>query len=218
LSFRLAHKEFLGLVIQVKGILLAILLVLILILLEFNLIKSNVSYVLKFTNEITNKIATIRNFSVIQPSKSHLDYRLPARLKIPTINVDAPIKHMGLTKAGNMEAPKSIYDLGWYSYGPFPGMEGSAVIAGHLGVETRGVFADLKMLKIGDEIFYTDISGQVITFVVRGLQEYSREDRPPEVFSSSKGVHLNLITCIGEWDNSLGGIANRLVVFTDMVE
>ena len=143
------------------------------------------------------------------------DYGLPVRLSIPKIGVNAAIAFMGLTSAGDMEAPATNEGLGWYKYGPRPGNTGSAVIAGHLGVGTDAVFANLGELAVDDTMSLTDDAGRVVSFVVTGTRMYDQDMEPAEVFTSSSGAHLNLITCNGEWNPERNTYNQRLVVFTD---
>src|SRR5665213_214737 len=58
---------------------------------------------------------------------------LPVRLKIPVINVDALVEHVGVAPDGTMAVPKGPADTSWFALGTPPGAIGSAVIAGHYG-------------------------------------------------------------------------------------
>jgi sortase A len=143
---------------------------------------------------------------------------LPLHLKIPAINVDAIIQHLGIDSKGNMEVPNNIVDVGWFSLGPRPGEIGSAVIAGHLDGKNskEGVFTDLNKLKKGDKIYIEDTKGISIVFVVRESRVYD-PGYAEEVFSSNNGIHLNLITCNGIWERNKKSYSKRLVVFTDKI-
>lgn len=142
---------------------------------------------------------------------------LPARLFIPRLKVDAAVVYMGLTKSDSMDVPTNIADAGWYKNGPLPGNKGSAVIAGHVnGPKGQpGVFAELTKLQVGDEVKVIDLNGLSTTFTVRMSKTYAQNDQPDEVFHSSEGAHLNLITCVGAWDQTARQYSQRLVVFTD---
>jgi LPXTG-site transpeptidase (sortase) family protein len=119
-----------------------------------------------------------------------------------------------------MEVPGHSADTGWYKNGPIPGTVGSAVIAGHLnGPDMEpGVFARLDQLKKGDSIQIFDEKGQVTFFEVRETKVYSFSEHPQEVFFSQEGIHLNLITCMGNWNRIHNQFTKRLVVFADKVE
>lgn len=143
---------------------------------------------------------------------------LPLRLKIPSIDVDAPVEYVGLTYNGAMDVPKSPIEVGWFNLGPRPGENGSAVIAGHYGWKDNlpAVFDNLHTLRVGDKIFVEDEKGVTTTFVVREIKIYGKDEIVPEVFSSNDGkVHLNLITCTGDWNTAEKTRSQRLVVFTD---
>lgn len=145
---------------------------------------------------------------------------LPVRLMIPGLAVDAKILYMGLTPDGDMAVPDNNFqDVGWYQYGARPGDVGTAVIAGHVnGKRERGVFVDLDTLVKGDIVKIIDDKDQTISFTVRDMRTYDQNDQPEEVFHSSRGTHLNLITCAGEWNASEQRFPVRLVVFADKIE
>ncbi|MDO8493016.1 MAG: class F sortase [bacterium] len=143
----------------------------------------------------------------------------PIYLNIPKINVDALIEYVGVTPQGNMDAPKGPINVAWYKFGPRPGDEGSAVIAGHYGPWKRGktsVFDDLNKLSKGDKIYVIDDKSATSTFIVREIRNFdSRADARLIFNSNDGGAHLNLITCQGEWISSEKSYSNRLVVFAD---
>jgi LPXTG-site transpeptidase (sortase) family protein len=142
---------------------------------------------------------------------------LPSQLVIPKLNVAAKVGYMGLTKSGDMETPSNVHDVGWYKYGAIPGNSGTAVVAGHLdGLKGEpGVFSSLDKLQKGDSFSVIDSKNQTIHFVVRETRTYRYDEQAAEVFNSTEGVHLNLITCIGAWDRSQRHFTQRLVVFAD---
>ncbi len=143
---------------------------------------------------------------------------LPTRLKIPSINVDAPIEDVGLTPDGAMDTPKNYVNVGWFNLGPRPGENGSAVIDGHFGTISNipHVFDNLYKLHKGDKIYIEDEKGRNIIFVVREIQRYGKDEDPSGIFGSSDGkAHLNLITCAGVWNKAEKTYSERLVVFTD---
>lgn len=145
-------------------------------------------------------------------------YGLPVRLTIPKINVDSNIQNMGLTSSGNLEAPTTNTDAGWYKYGSRPGNKGNAVIDGHFGLgNIKAIFSQLGTLQKGDEITVTDDLGKVSSFVVRTSKLYDQDTQPAEVFNSTTGSHLNLITCDGVWEPGKQTYTKRLVVFADKV-
>lgn len=144
--------------------------------------------------------------------------RLPVRLMIPSINVDAAIEYVAHTPEGAMDVPSNTKDVGWYELGPSPGEIGNAVISGHFdGREGKsGVFNNLNELKTGDKLYIINDQGSTITFVVQESRLYT-PGHADEVFLPNGGVHLNLITCDGVWNKDKKSYSKRLVVFADIL-
>lgn len=143
---------------------------------------------------------------------------LPVRLRIPTMNVDAVIEHLGLAPDGAMDTPKGPSDVAWFDGGPLPGEKGSAVIAGHFGWKDNipAVFDDLSTLRKGDKIYVENDKGELTTFVVRESKLFGEKGNAAEVFNSSDDkAHLNLVTCEGVWNKEAKSYSERLVVFAD---
>ncbi|MDP2641878.1 MAG: class F sortase [bacterium] len=145
---------------------------------------------------------------------------LPARLKIPGLGIDVPVEHVGLTPEGTMGVPKGPTNVAWLNLGSRPGEVGSAVIAGHRGWKNNqeAVFDDLHKLRKGDDLYIETVAGRSIHFVVREIRVYDSDSYAPEVFSSSDGAHLNLVTCTGIWDIFKKSSTERLVVFSDILD
>jgi LPXTG-site transpeptidase (sortase) family protein len=139
---------------------------------------------------------------------------------IEKIGVNAKILNVGLTKEGNMEAPANIYDAGWYKNSAKFGQKGTSVLAGHLNgaLKEEGVFFKLDKLQAGDLITIRKNDGTKYTYKVSKTQKYDSTARPSEVFTSTSGTHLNLITCTGPWNSDKSQYDQRLVVFTNLVK
>lgn len=145
---------------------------------------------------------------------------LPARLRIPSIEVDAAVQHVGINAKGNMATPSNFKDVAWYKYGPAPGASGSAVVAGHLdnGLGRPAVFWRLRDLQAGDTIEVTGEDGVIRRFVVTGAQIYPYKNVPTgEIFDPSGNARLALITCAGTWIPKEKTYDQRLVVFAEPV-
>lgn len=143
----------------------------------------------------------------------------PVRLKIPKLNVDAPISPVGMTPDGEMQSPSGAKNVGWFQLGVLPGDTGSAVMAGHSGRWANGegsVFDNLYKLRAGDSIFVEDGKGASTTFVVQASRSYDPKANAADVFNPNDGkAHLDLITCEGTWDEASKSYSKRLVVFAD---
>lgn len=161
-------------------------------------------------------------FSFLTPKTSQAEYEQkifsPTRLRIPVINIDTNIEHIGLTKSGEIDVPINPQNVGWFSLGIRPGDLGSAVIDGHSGYKNNKpvAFDSLHKLKKGDKVYIEDELGVTTTFMVRVVRNYGKNENVPKVFVSHDGKsHLNLITCAGIWNVADKTHSSRLVVFTD---
>ena len=152
----------------------------------------------------------------------------PVQLRIPHMNIDAPVINVGKTASGAMDAPvsqaiNSPYwtSVFWYDLGAAPGQAGNAVIAGH--VDRVGgdpaIFWTLSSLGPGDDVYVITASRQSLHFVVDRVVAYPANTPSEEainaVFGRTTEHHLNLITCSGVWTGN--GYDQRLVVFTTQV-
>lgn len=169
--------------------------------------------VLHFINESSTKSG-----SVLPVEQVKVNVGLPARLIIPSINVDAVIEYVGVASDGSMDVPKGPTGVAWFEFGSRPGEGGSAVIAGHEGWKDAipAVFDNLYKLQKGDKIYIEDKMGATTAFVVRELRSLDENEDASTVFNSSDGkAHLNLVTCEGVWNPVSKSYSKRLVVFTD---
>lgn len=144
--------------------------------------------------------------------------KLPSRLVIPSIGVNAKVQYVGVSKHGTMAVPTNYTDVGWYKLGAIPGHTGTAVMDGHLdnGFGRPGVFKKLQDLNPGDDVMIVDKSGNTLHFKVTGSQLLDSSAKNTElVFSSnSQNAGLNLITCEGTWNAKKMAYSQRRIVFT----
>jgi hypothetical protein len=140
----------------------------------------------------------------------------PARLRIPSLQVDAPVGGVGIDPAnGQLDVPPDERPVSWYQYGPTPGGRGSALLAGHVDYDgRRGVFYGLRWTEPGDrfEVGYED--GSTRTFEVVGWRQYDKEQLPTtELFSEDGPPTIVLVTCGGEFDEGRRSYSDNLVVY-----
>ncbi|MEX2031029.1 MAG: class F sortase [Anaerolineales bacterium] len=167
---------------------------------------------------------------------------VPLELRIPSLQVRAPVLGVGITPENAMDGPKGPIDdpvwhsAFWYRGGGIPGDIGTATIAGHAN-EPLGrpeIFADLQDLHPGDLIIVRDKRTNIdITFRVDETRVYSiQESSDPAVMArifgaeavagiglqpASDGLsHLTLITCAG--DIVHGAFDHHAVVFSTRIE
>ncbi len=188
-------------------------------------------------------IRTTPTLSILGSSyDSSLDLRagpveVPFELRIPVLNVNAPVLGVGLTAENVMDAPKGPigdpiwHTAFWYRGSGIPGESGTAVIAGHVTdvLSNPEIFANLEDLNPGDVIIvHVKNPSQDIRFIVDQIKVYSIQDSStPAVLTKIFGIgpiegtspqpapdglsHLTLITCAGSYAN--GQFDQRTVVF-----
>lgn len=140
----------------------------------------------------------------------------PVSLRIPSIDVTANITSLGLNTDKTVEVPSNPDDAGWYSKGPKPGENGSAVILGHVDSKTGpAVFYRLKQLGTGDQVAVKLSDDTVAHYQVARVAQYANEDFPAsKVYAGSpERPALNLVTCGGEYDRADGGYQSNVVVY-----
>ena len=182
--------------------------------------------------------------SLIDPDLDLKDppVEVPLEIRIPSLNVSAPVLGVGLTSENVMDSPKGPIDdpiwhtAFWYRGGGIPGDIGTATIAGHIN-EPLGrpeIFAHLEDLQPGDLIIVRSTTSHMdIRFLVDRTQVYTvQESSDPAVLAQIFGAgpvtgkgpqpapdglsHLTLITCAGDIVN--GRFDEHTVVFATRSE
>ncbi|WP_146876971.1 class F sortase [Halolactibacillus alkaliphilus] len=144
---------------------------------------------------------------------------IPTHLSIDKIGVDTFIEQVGHTANGQMGVPENTDQVGWYKHGKKAGSQGQAVLAGHVN-DRQGpsVFYRLDELEKGDVITVTDDAGEMRQFAVVSKTRYPYDTTAiDEVFGPTSKQRLNLITCIGEFDQTARTHSERLVVFAEQI-
>ncbi|MFJ9968088.1 class F sortase [Streptomyces avermitilis] len=143
----------------------------------------------------------------------------PLWLRIPAINVNAPVTKLHLDSSGALKPPPADHPnrVGWYSEGTAPGSVGTAVTAGHVDLPTgnAGVFYELGALTKGDTIEINRADQRTAVFTVDALEIYEKRRFPSEkVYGSSERAELRVITCGGGYTKHTGYRGNIVVYAT----
>lgn len=152
------------------------------------------------------------------------------RMRIPAINVDAPIGSRVVAKDGVLQDPTGASDVVWYDFAGLPGLGGTpggggnAVFAGHVdrvgyleyaGIDYSGpgIFFWLDRLSPGDVIEVT-MNGKTLRYAVTWVREVPASDeRWSQLLGSNVGGEsITLVTCGGAFDHETREYASRLVV------
>ncbi|MFI9384418.1 class F sortase [Kutzneria sp. NPDC052558] len=152
----------------------------------------------------------------VPPADNGTRPSLPVRVDVDAINAHSSLVQLGLNADKTVEVPPVSQPLqaGWYKFGARPGELGRAVILGHVdGGGQLGVFNKLRDLKPGDVAKVTEQSGQVLSFVVRQVQQVPKNQFPTQaVYGPSNQRELRLITCGGAFDKSSGNYVDNIIV------
>ena len=140
----------------------------------------------------------------------------PAGLVVPAAGIDAGgVGTLGLDEIGELQAPATPNDVGWYRDGATPGDPGTAVLVGHVdSYRGPGVFWHLRNLRPGDTIDVPRSDGTVAHFGVDAVETVDKDAFPTErVYAPTAGPSLRLITCGGPFDRSARSYEDNVVVF-----
>ncbi|MDH6627600.1 hypothetical protein M2271_005427 [Streptomyces sp. LBL] len=143
----------------------------------------------------------------------------PDRIRIPSIQVDAPLTGLGLTPSGSLDVPPAAKKnlAGWYEAGTTPGETGTAIVAGHVdNADGPAVFYDLGALKKGAALQVDRRDGTVAVFTVDAVEVYEATNFPDrKVYGAAPRPELRVITCGGGYSRSTGYQGN-VVVFAHL--
>ncbi|MFF9864005.1 class F sortase [Streptomyces sp. NPDC013953] len=132
----------------------------------------------------------------------------PVRVRIPEIDVDAPVMRLGLAPDGSLEVPPTGNRnvAGWFRDGTPPGAKGTAIIAGHVdNADGPAVFYALGALKKGHRIEVARRDGRTAVFTVDAIEVYDNDRFPDrKVYSPADRAELRVITCGGDFDEKTG--------------
>jgi LPXTG-site transpeptidase (sortase) family protein len=137
-------------------------------------------------------------------------------LDIPSLEIKTSV--VGVPEKENQWDVTWLGNHAGYLYGSaYPTWAGNTVITGHVwnADNTPGIFANLKMLKLGDR-FYLRAFGQVYTYEVRDTRLVTAGDIST-VFQSEKLDWITLATCEG-YDAGTAAYPSRRIVRAVLVK
>ncbi|MFD0318694.1 class F sortase [Streptomyces flavalbus] len=150
-----------------------------------------------------------------------LPYAVPDRVRIPAIQVDAPVMPVGLDAAGWVDAPppEDPNLAGWFTGAVSPGEKGTAVVVGHVdNKQGPAVFYGLGALKKGSHVEVSRQDGKTALFEIYGIEVFEKNNFPGDRVYGSKGAaELRVITCGGGFSKQ-NGYDGNVVVFARLTE
>lgn len=150
-----------------------------------------------------------------------LPYSVADRVRIPAIQVDAPVMPVGLDTDGWVGAPppEDPNLAGWFTGAVSPGEKGTAVVVGHVDNKLGpAVFYGLGALKKGNRVEVHRQDGKTAVFEIYGIEVFAKNNFPGDRVYGSKGTpELRVITCGGGFSKQ-NGYDGNVVVFARLVE
>lgn len=139
----------------------------------------------------------------------------PARVRIPAIDVDAPVSELGLNADRTLEVPTDTDATGWWTGGALPGATGPAVLVGHVDSETGpAVFYRLRELEAGDEVEVVGVSGGTARFRVGSVVTTPKDEFPTaSVYGPTEAPALRLVTCGGAFDDERQSYRDNTIAY-----
>jgi hypothetical protein len=139
----------------------------------------------------------------------------PAQVTIPSVELAAQVRPVGVSNDGQMQLPPDPEVMGWYRFGSAPDSPtgGSVVLAGHLDSREFGLgpLVRLRDVKVGSRVIVLTDEGHRQDYAVRRVQRFDRQGLPQEVFGRNGPELLRLITCGGDYDSETGYEQNLVV-------
>ena len=142
----------------------------------------------------------------------------PVRISSASLGVDAPVDAVGIAPDGQMELPEDVSRVGWYRFGPEPGAQGSAVLAGHVDDRQQGPGAlfRLRDAAVGDELTVTDAAGTATRWRVVSRELITKQVLPVDrIFARDGAPRLTLITCGGPFLPEYRSYRDNVVVVAE---
>ncbi|URN18571.1 class F sortase [Streptomyces sudanensis] len=130
------------------------------------------------------------------------------------MGLDAPVRPVGVTGAGDLAVPADPAVAGWYRFGPAPGgPRGSSVLVGHVddGTGALGEFAALRDVAAGDSVEVRRAGSTPVRYRVTARSTVPKDALPARVFRRSGPPVLTLVTCAPPFVPEAGGYQANLI-------
>lgn len=139
----------------------------------------------------------------------------PTRFTIARLDIDMPVKPVGVARDGEMALPRTPAEVGWYEFGPRPGdPRGATVLAAHLDMPGYGTgpIAAVDQLRKGDEMVVRSGSKKTRYAVtdVRSIRKSTLD--LGALFARDGDPVLHVVTCGGTFDPEARRYDRNIVV------
>ncbi|MEU1404925.1 class F sortase [Streptomyces sp. NPDC005728] len=158
--------------------------------------------------------------STFTDTPTALPFSAADRVRIPAIQVDAPVMPVGMDERGWVGAPPPDNPnlAGWFTGAVSPGEKGTAVIVGHVdNKKGPAVFYGLGSLQKGSRVDVLRKDGKTAVFEIYGVEVFAKSSFPSDRVYGAKGTpELRVITCGGGFSKQ-NGYDGNVVVFARLV-
>jgi Sortase domain len=141
---------------------------------------------------------------------------VPDRLELPTLGIRAAVRPVGVDRAGDLQIPTEVADVGWYRFGARPGdPAGSTVLSGHVdsAEQGRGAFFRLRELRPGDPVVVHGSDGRTRAYRVVAREEWPKSEVPlNRLFARTGAARLTLVTCGGGFREDVRSYRDNIAV------
>jgi len=146
----------------------------------------------------------------------------PTRVTVPSISAESSLVPTGLKQDGSLEVPpvSEPMQASWFDQSPTPGEVGPSIVLGHVnGGGQPGIFANLKDVVAGSQVFIDRADGQRAVFEVSRVDTIPKDSFPTDaVYNDTANPQLRLITCGGDYDRGARSYLSNVIVYADFVE
>ncbi len=139
----------------------------------------------------------------------------PTRFTIERLDVDMPVRAVGVARDGEMALPRTPAEVGWYEFGPRPGdPRGATVLAAHLDMPGYGVgpITAVEKLRRGDTLVVRS-AGTTTRYAVSDVRSVRKAQLDlPALFARNGAPVLRVVTCAGAFDPETKSYDRNVVV------
>ena len=140
---------------------------------------------------------------------------VPVSLQVAGTSIDMPVIPVGVSDGGAMEIPETLYEAGWYRFGPAPGAaQGTAVLAGHIDTTSdQAPFSQLKSLPAGTLVTVGRDGAPSLNYRVVSVTLMAKDAFDGDSLFRRTGPHeLKVVTCGGRWLDERMDYSDNVIV------
>ncbi len=148
-----------------------------------------------------------------QSSSVPLSPNRPVYVYFPDYDITCPIDPVGYSWTGNMATVRAHNRAAWLNSSGDPVRGGNTILAGHNKYSGKlGYFDVVKSkLKINDIVVVKTAADELYYYAVVSIDTYPYNSVPYSVMDTEGEPRLTLITCLGDFDHSIGSSKHRVV-------